>query len=77
LGRLRLFLVSSGILLMVVAIAAPHGAISVAEFCAGAVLICLALWLPISARKKGTALKDLPWIKAAKKGGGSGSGSST
>jgi hypothetical protein len=59
-----------GILLIVVAVGAPHGVLSIVEFCAGAVLICLAVWLPIPARKKSVALKDLPWIKPTKKADG-------
>jgi len=64
-----------GILLIVVAVGAPHGVLSMAELGAGAVLICLALWLIVPARKKGVALKDLPWIKATKKDSGSDSNS--
>jgi hypothetical protein len=64
-----------GILLIVVAVGAPHGVLSMAEFGAGAVLICLAVWLLVPRRKSGVALKDLPWIKATKKDGGSDSNS--
>lgn len=74
LSTLRLSFFSLGILLIVVAIGAPRGGLSLAEFGAGAVLICLGLWLLIPARKKGTALKDLPWIKATKKGDGPSAG---
>jgi hypothetical protein len=65
-----------GILLIVVAIGAPRGVLSLAEFGAGAVLICLAVWLLVPTRKHGVALKDLPWIKPTKKGNGSDSNSS-
>ena len=75
-GPLRLSILSLGILLIVVAIGAPHGVLSVAEFGAGAVLICLAVWLLVPTRKNGVALKDLPWIKSTKKGNGSDSNNS-
>jgi len=54
-------------LLVVVALGAPRGLLSVGELCAAAVLIGLAL-LFLPSRKKGVALKDLPWIKAARNG---------
>jgi hypothetical protein len=70
------FLISGlGILLIVVAVGAPHGSLSLIEFGAGAALICFALWLIGPARKKGVALKDLPWIKATTKRNGSDSSS--
>jgi hypothetical protein len=65
----RLVLFSLGLLLIVVGIAAPHGFLSTGEVLAGAALIGCSLLPFISARKKGVALKDLPWIKAAKAGG--------
>jgi hypothetical protein len=65
-----LSILALGILLIVVAIGAPHGVLSLAEVGAGAVLICLAVWLLVPTRKNGVALKDLPWIKATKKGNG-------
>jgi hypothetical protein len=65
----RLILVSLGLLLIVVGVLAPHGFLSIGEILAGAVLIGCSLLPFISARKKGVALKDLPWIKAAKTGG--------
>ena len=71
LGPFRLSVFSLGILLIVVAVGAPHGVLSMAELGAGAALICLAIWVLSPARKKGVALKDLPWIKSTKSGNGS------
>jgi hypothetical protein len=71
----RLLISGLGILLIVVAVGAPHGSLSLVELGAGAALICFALWLIGPARKKGVALKDLPWIKATTKSNGSDSNS--
>lgn len=70
----RLLIFGLGILLIVVAVGAPRGSLSLVELGAGAALICFALWLG-PARKKGVALKDLPWIKATTKSNGSDSNS--
>jgi len=72
----RLLVLGLGILLIVVAVGAPHGSLSLVELGAGAALICFALWLIGPARKKGVALKDLPWIKTTTKSNGSDSNSS-
>lgn len=61
----RLFLFALGIVLIVVALAAPRALFSIGELCAGAILIGIGFLLFVPSRKKGVALKDLPWIKAA------------
>lgn len=60
----RLSLFALGILLIVVALGAPRALFSIGELCGGAILIGIGLL--VRPRKRGVALKDLPWIKAAK-----------